>query len=117
MNRPDIGPCEFHQAYSITISPDGHLYKCPAFSGIKHLSAGHVSEFEFNEIGKKQIQFLKWDEHCESCSYLPNCVGGCRYNALNKTGSLENKSCEIAYLKQSTDRFMRQEIESLMNSA
>ena len=112
--RPDIGPCEFHQAYSMTIGPDGNIYKCPAFAGIKNLAAGHVSEVSFNQAGKDQITFEKWDEECSSCAYLPNCVGGCRFNSINRTGDIKTKSCEYNYLVTSTENYMQNHLKQMM---
>ncbi len=112
-DRPEMGPCEFHQEHSVTIGPDGKIYKCPAFVGIESLCAGDVFHETWNERGKQQMALKKWDEHCESCAHLPNCCGGCRYSALNQSGSLQNKSCEIDYLTRMTENFMQREIARL----
>ncbi|QQR81482.1 MAG: SPASM domain-containing protein [Deltaproteobacteria bacterium] len=111
--RPEIGPCEYHSRHSLTIGPDGSLYKCPAFVGVSHLAAGHVRDEKYNAQGETQVTMPKWDEDCESCAYLPNCCGGCRMNSVNKTGSLEVKSCEGNYLSRSIEDFMQQEIARL----
>ncbi len=111
--RPEIGPCEYHARHSLTIGPDGSIYKCPAFVGVSHLAAGHVSQEGYNSQGEIQLSMPKWDEDCESCAYLPNCCGGCRMNSVNKTGSLEVKSCEGNYLSKSIEDFMQQEIKRL----
>lgn len=111
--RPEIGPCEYHSRHSMTIGPDGSLYKCPAFVGVSNLAAGHVREARYNHQGEHQLSMPKWDEDCESCAYLPNCCGGCRMNSVNKTGSLEEKSCEGNYLSRSIEDFMQEEIKRL----
>lgn len=113
-NRPEMGPCEYHSRQSFTIGPDGTLYKCPAFVGLRNLAAGHVSEErDYNENGEWQIGTQKWDDDCEKCHFLPNCAGGCRYSALNKTGSLEVKNCEYQFLERETDAFMQREIKAM----
>ncbi|HEX5037535.1 MAG TPA: radical SAM protein [bacterium] len=111
--RPEMGPCEYHSRHSFTIGPDGSVYKCPAFVGLHNLAAGRVDEDDFNDQGERQIQSRKWDDDCESCHFLPNCAGGCRYSALNKTGSLDVKNCEGKFLEQSTEAFMQREIRTL----
>jgi uncharacterized protein len=108
--RPIVGPCEYHQRHSMTIGPDGTIYKCPAFVGLHNLAAGHVSDDHYSEQGEWQLATTKWDEECEDCAYLPNCAGGCRYNAVNKTGSLTVKSCEAHHLERMTESFMQREI-------
>jgi uncharacterized protein len=113
IDRPDIGPCEYHLRHSMTIGPDGVLYKCPGFVGLRNLVAGDVDHDEFNEQGEWQIGTKKWDDDCESCHFLPNCVGGCKMSAMNKTGSLEVKSCEGNYLEKATEIYMQEEIRRL----
>ena len=110
---PEIGPCEYHSRHSFTIGPDGLLYNCPAFVGLKNLAGGDVFHDEQNPAGEQQLAGKKWDEDCESCSFLPNCAGGCRYNSLNRTGDLNIKSCEVNYLKAMTEEFMQREIGRL----
>ncbi len=112
-NRPEMGPCEYHSRHSFTIGPDGSVYKCPAFVGLHNLIAGHVDRQEYNEQGEWQIATKKWDDDCEKCHFLPSCAGGCRYSALNKTGSLEVKSCDYKLLEVETEAFMQREIKSL----
>lgn len=112
-NRPEMGPCEYHSRHSLTIGPDGSIYKCPAFVGLHNLAAGRVDEDDYNVQGEWQIATQKWDDDCESCHFLPNCAGGCRYSALNKTGSLEVKNCDVQFLEQSTEQFMQREINAL----
>ncbi len=109
-DRPVVGPCEFHQHHSMTIGPNGLIYKCPAFVGLHNLAAGDIYHDEFNQYGEWQHTFTKWDSECEECAYLPNCAGGCRFNAVNTTGSLEPKSCELNLLVKSTENFMQREI-------
>ncbi|MFO1519495.1 MAG: radical SAM protein [bacterium] len=116
IDRPDIGPCEYHLRHSVTIAPDGSLYKCPGFVGLRNLIAGDVEHDDFNERGESQIASKKWDHDCESCHFLPNCVGGCKMSSLNKTGSLEIKSCEGNYLEKATQIFMQEEIRRLSAS-
>lgn len=112
-NRPEMGPCEYHSRHSFTIGPDGSVYKCPAFVGLHNLAAGTVEDEAYNAQGEWQIATKKWDDDCESCHFLPNCAGGCRYSAVNKTGSLEIKNCEAKFLEQSTEAFMQREIRVL----
>jgi len=113
-DRPDIGPCEYHMRHHITIGPDGFLYKCPGFVGLKNLAAGHVIHDGLSEEGEKQVLSKKWDHDCESCRHLPNCSGGCRMAALNQTGSLDVKSCDFEFLEKTTEEFMQREIVSLV---
>lgn len=111
--EPVLGPCEYHQRHSMTIGPNGLIYKCPAFVGLHNLAAGDVFHDEYTEYGEWQLATRKWEKECEKCPYLPNCVGGCRYNSVNKTGNLETKSCEMNLLKASTEAFMKREIKRL----
>jgi uncharacterized protein len=110
---PVLGPCEYHQRHSMTIGPDGAIYKCPSFAGLHDLEAGNIYSNEYNKCGGQQLATKKWGEACEQCAYLPNCVGGCRFNSLNKTGKLEIVSCEKNYLEKFTKNFMQREIKRL----
>jgi uncharacterized protein len=111
--EPVIGPCEYHSRHAFTIAQDGTIYNCPAFVGLHNLAAGHVRDDVLNDEGERQLTSKKWDGECETCAYLPNCVGGCRYNAVNRTGSLEVKSCEIDYLVKFTGSYMQREIAAM----
>ncbi len=108
--RPDMGPCEYHARHSFTIGPDGSLFKCPAFVGLRNLAAGTVEEDDYNAQGEWQVTMKKWEDDCESCHFLPNCAGGCHYSALNKTGSLEVRNCDGPFLEKATEAFMQREI-------
>ncbi len=110
MGRPEMGPCEYHMRHSFTIGPDGSLYRCPAFVGLRNLIAGHVGEDELNAQGEWQINSRKWEDDCEECHFLPSCAGGCHYSALNKTGSLEVKNCDGPFLEKQAEVFIEREI-------
>ena len=111
--RPDMGPCEYHARHSFTIGPDGSLFKCPAFVGLRNLAAGTVEDDAYNAQGEWQVTMKKWEDDCEDCHFLPNCAGGCHYSALNKTGSLEVRNCDGPFLEKATEAFMQREIRIL----
>jgi uncharacterized protein len=113
VDRPEIGPCEYHMRHHVTIGPDGNLYKCPGFVGLKNLTAGNIDQDEYNKEGEKELTARKWDDDCESCHFLPNCAGGCKMASLNQTGSIFVKSCDYEFLKKSTEEFMQREIVTL----
>ncbi|MBL7685242.1 MAG: radical SAM protein [Deltaproteobacteria bacterium] len=114
-DRPDLGPCEFHLRHSVTVGPDGNLYKCPAFVGLKNLQAGHVTSIDLNEEGERQVRMKKWAKKCEGCNFLPNCSGGCRMSTFNRTGNLDSITCDGAFLERATEKFMQEELEKLIS--
>jgi hypothetical protein len=51
------------------IGPDGSLYKCPGFVGLRTIAGDDHDEF--NEQGEWQIGTKKWDDDCESATSSP----------------------------------------------
>lgn len=58
------------------ICPDGKLYNCPSYAGMKGYEVGDVFENGFYENRKKVHEL---SEHCYDCSLVGVCAGGCYF--------------------------------------
>ena len=97
MNRMAIYPsarfnyCCADYVNSYVIDPKGDLYKCWNQVGQSGMSFGSIKE----KSNAPHINELKWllrnpidDSKCHNCEFLPICMGGCPYEALDDGRSL-----------------------------
>jgi len=93
----DKGPCSIHRAANLFISPSGDIYECIGLLGLQTGVTGNVKAPFDPEALKRRDDwraFVKrFADECKSCSYLPLCLGGCRFKALCETKSLEGPMC------------------------
>lgn len=97
---------------SLTISPEGDIYKCPTTVGQKEYCVGHVREAELNE---KNVEFYSNDNwhQCIACEYLPMCQGGCYYQSIIKSGDIHELDCPKNYFDSIVPRSLREEYEDM----
>ena len=82
-------PCMVDLDDALVVNHDGTLFKCVAMIGHPEYAVGDVWQ------GLADVATTcnrdHWREHaeCRQCEYLPLCFGGCRYMALQRTGSLQ----------------------------
>ena len=69
--------CSGEGPFNYIIDPEGYLYNCFVPIGKKEQSTGHVSKpfMATKEYGKWVLSDIP--KRCESCEYLPLCMGGC----------------------------------------
>ncbi len=101
-NTPDtasLGPCKFFNKHSYTIDPEGFIYKCEGFAGIKKYSIGSI----YGGINKDKLQKMldsdPW-KNCGDCKYIPVCGCGCRVLACDQEGRMDKVICEKRYFER-----------------
>lgn len=90
----------------ITICPNGDIYPCDSFVGIKNKCIGNI--YSENRISNNEfhVSNIENRESCKSCSVRYLCGGDCYYNTYIKTGSIKE-----------TDRLFCNIIKHLCNLA
>lgn len=87
--------CTFADCMDSTyaIGPDGSIYPCYRFVGMREYVMGHVSgrptreELAASVAGRKLQEFKAHvDRACAGCRHIRYCRGGCPYNAIAPTG-------------------------------
>lgn len=102
--NPNITECAIRNINSIVIDPEGYVYKCWEKVGEKAFRYGFIDRQGDIQILKKDVlaQALYeadplTDKHCEQCSYLPLCFGGCPMQRINKQGKIINDALCTSY--------------------
>lgn len=92
----DTGPCTFNRASNFVFDTEGNIFKCIGFLGNNELSVGQVNP-KINDVVyniQKQITTAPWDNiKCTECSFLPLCIGGCRFHSLVSNGNILEPFC------------------------
>ena len=93
----DKGPCAIHRVGNFYISPDGAVYECIGFLGTGVHQTGCVIEpFTPADLTRRKewiANNTRWQGKCQECSYLPMCLGGCRFKAFCETRDLRGWVC------------------------
>jgi len=83
--------CTFQQCFGkfLVIDPLGNLYSCQRFCDHTEFSLGNIKDKPSLQAIEDHPQAICFKErealvkrHCENCSHLNYCHGGCYYNAL-----------------------------------
>jgi uncharacterized protein len=91
----EIGPCAFHRRNSVSIDPEGYLYKCPGFLGKPEWNVGRV---ESGLNARYELQASANPQRaCGSCAHRPDCAGGCVAAEWINVGRMEGVNCEIQF--------------------
>ena len=71
----------------ISICPDGSIYPCDSFVGVKEMILGNIFN---NEVNLKNFSCLNVDKRspCLNCKIKYICSGDCYYNSYIKSGQL-----------------------------
>lgn len=84
----------------ITICPDGTIYPCDSFVGMKEFEIGNVSsEFLDNKEFQKATIYNRTS--CNRCGFKYLCGGDCYYNSYINTGSILNPSEDFCHIQKS----------------
>ena len=91
-----FGPCVAHHPYAMVINPFGEIYKCLYGVGRSFCRAGSI--FDGYKPNQRIVQKEYISDRCYSCELLSLCLGGCRYDAYQSTGSFEGTVCKKGVL-------------------
>ena len=77
--------CPFLQSRNVMLCPDGNLYRCDRYFGLKEHSVGTIKEgVDFDCNANKAFVSSTIDEDCKKCKLLPVCGGDyCRYEFIH----------------------------------
>jgi uncharacterized protein len=91
ISKQSGGICTFNDClgHYLSVGPDGAVYPCQRFAGIRKFSLGNVHDFHersdlaqapaWQRLADRQIHV---DSECSDCPYTRICRGGCSYNWL-----------------------------------
>jgi uncharacterized protein len=100
------GLCGVFSSGFLTIDPEGYLYLCTGFVGIKEMVVGNVKSGFYQDIYEKIRMIEPW-QGCLDCKYVPICAGGCRAQASIKYSSCAAKDCKKAFYDYAFPLFLR----------
>jgi uncharacterized protein len=98
----DVGhtsPCMFIAQDQVAIDPQGNLYKCLSAIGHPEFIVGNVRAPSYNPVYEQCLDFFEHVHQCdaEGCPYLPQCAGGCAYDAFCLTGDPFARDCKRGF--------------------
>ncbi|MBK8229989.1 MAG: SPASM domain-containing protein [Candidatus Eisenbacteria bacterium] len=102
LKSDSCGVCIAVKPDSFTIAPDGTLYKCwEEPGGAVDKPCGHIlRDMRSPAELSRDLAWVNWKEwqsdECQSCSYLPMCMGGCTrvVQSTNRIGDKYSETCE-----------------------
>jgi len=103
-------PCVIESLDDLVVNYDGAIYKCPAFLGWPAMAVGSLATGVGEYAASHNLDVWKKDE-CLDCAYLPLCFGGCRYLKLLRDGKIDDVDCRKAYLDETLEAFVRQDLK------
>jgi uncharacterized protein len=89
------GPCHVHMQHAHTIGPDGSLYACPGFTGVKAKSTGHIDgrRDARRMAAREEFDRLNPWSACGDCAFIPVCAGGCVVSSHTTLGDMNLPTC------------------------
>ncbi len=117
---PDEAPasdCMANNRGKFIIDPSGDLISCPAMLDHKAFTVGHVAT-GVNPVRKAMIANRTLPEQCmENCALAPRCNGGCRYQALLRSGSFDKIYCNYDFHIAQVRDYVRQKASAHLAAA
>jgi len=99
----DKGPCAIHRLGNLYIAPSGDMYECIGLLGMEHSRTGSVLDPYAPSVMEDRKEWItdatSWPDACRRCSYLPLCLGGCRFKAFCETGDIHGWTCHRALIE------------------
>lgn len=75
---PRITACMNDHLQAYVINPDGTICQCENESGSEECIIGEINHIDENTI--QSSKHLNLSKQCESCQFLPMCLGGCQFS-------------------------------------
>jgi uncharacterized protein len=76
--------CGMQIKTNCAIDPQGFMYKCIKDIGYKDRVIGHVSVGRYCNSYEENYLNLDLHKECSDCILFPMCLGGCKYDCVNK---------------------------------
>ena len=93
---PKIRPCMISDPYSLAIDVNGDIFDCEHLLGNHERSIGNLEQ-NVTTINRKELELHK---ECQSCKFLPKCMGGCSSERNSgDTGCMIDRYLIQAYLE------------------
>lgn len=104
-------PCMIDLENAFTVSWDGSLYKCPGPVGRTEFAVGDLWRGFSDYRSSHGMQEWRRDSACRACVYLPLCLGGCRFQRLQREGSLLGTDCQKPFLDATLAPMLLQDLK------
>ncbi|MFC1510413.1 radical SAM protein [Candidatus Omnitrophota bacterium] len=101
---------------SLTIAPDGKIYKCNSLVGHSQFSVGNIADHKLNDKNLEFINLNVWKKCPQTCPYLPMCGGGCQLFSYLEHESFGKENCQKKYLDALVPTFIKSEYEKLSSA-
>lgn len=98
----------------VTICPDGEIYPCDSFVGIKEFQIGHIKNNDLKNEKFRQA-LINNRKACENCKFNLLCGSDCYYNAYVNTGNMLEFDKEFCIIQKHLIKLaivLRYEIET-----
>ena len=122
--RPSLRPvtCAAIKPNTLIVEPDGTLQKCWDLVGFREYSIGNILDTPSFDLSPRHLTWLSWDpfdqqQECFSCTWLPNCMGGCPLRILYPELSPDGKiRLECTSFKYNWKEAFKKIVESTSNA-
>lgn len=95
-NLIKAGACTAKSKGGFVVDPNGDVFKCPTGVGLGQFRIGHVTDEEV-ALEQRASAFVgnePWDQDsCLECTYVPLCLGGCRFQRWLCSHDLKGSYC------------------------
>lgn len=105
---PTYYPCGTLTEWATVIGVEGEIYCCSGLAGVPEFQRGSI--FSEGQIpSSTHLRLLTEDvwRQCISCKYLPLCGGGCRVQALIRTGDAFKIDCQKDFFDLAYESFLK----------
>ena len=117
---PDGAPgndCVANYLCRFIIDPEGNLVSCPTMLDHPELNVGDVRT-GVDPLRKSQIMARPLPQSCiEECVLAPRCNGGCRYQALIRSGSFDGIFCNYDFHMAQLKEYLTRRAEEFFSRA
>ncbi len=98
-------PCMVSSEDSFLLEPTGELRSCISAFGMRDFFVGDVRDFRDTENDRSRFRVSRLWPHVQkcssrSCSFMPICDGGCRYETVVDGNNVDTMFCGYDYYKE-----------------
>ena len=112
---PPGNDCVANYLCRFMIDPQGNLVSCPTMLDHPELNVGNVRT-GVDPLRKSQIMARSLPRSCiEECVLAPRCNGGCRYQALIRSGSFDGIFCNYDFHMAQLKEYLTRRAEEFLS--